>query len=141
MINAQQWAENWVNGMNNAGEKMRRGAQAVTEAPSLRAVDAVNKMRANWIAAIDSGYWTGRMSSVTLDQWRNAYINKGIERIANGVAGARGKVQSYATRAIPIMTNLQNQIRQMPNATNQDAEARVLAWMRGMRAASDQLRG
>lgn len=140
MITAADWARNWVQGMTNAADKIRAGVNRVTESPGIAAVQAQDKMRANWLASIDNGTWMGRMASMTLQQWQQGMINKGLPRIADGVRAAQGKVQAFATVALPVYQQLQSQIRQMPAVTPQDMEARVLAWMRGMRAAKPALR-
>ena len=139
--NAQQWAADWAAGMNAAGEKIKRGVGAVKEAPGVTAAKSIDKMRANWIAALDSGRWQLATTNVTLQQWQAAMINKGLMRIADGVRASQQKVQNYATRAIPVYENLQAQINQMPKRTIQDSLARVRVWMEGMQAAKDQLRG
>lgn len=139
--NAQQWAADWAAGMNNSQEKVKRGVNAVKEAPGVTAAKSIEKMRANWIAALDSGRWQMNTTAVTLQAWQSAMINKGLPRIADGVRAAQQKVQNYATRAMPVYETLQNQIRQMPKRTVQDSLARVRVWMEGMQAAREQLRG
>ena len=141
MKTAQQWAQNWVNGMTNAGERIKAGVMNVQTPPGESAVQAHTKMRANWLAAIDGNKWSNALLAVTLDSWKQSMIQKGIPRIADGVRASQGKVQNYATRAIPIMQALQQQVRSMPKITPQDSEARVLAWMRGMRNAKLNLFG
>lgn len=139
-LTAQQWAQNWVAGMTNANDKIRAGVQATMEAPGIAASTAIPKMRANWIASIDNGTWLHRVTAVTLQQWQQAMINKGLPRIADGVRAAQGKVQAFATVALPIYQQLQAQVHAMPKVTPADSENRVLAWMRGMRDAKSALR-
>lgn len=138
---AQQWAQDWVAGMNGAAEKMKRGVQAVTVSPGIGASDAIEKMRANWIKAIDNGTWQQAVTSYSLQQWQASMINKGIPRIADGVRNSQMKVQNYAQRAIPIYQQLQAQIDQMPKRTLADSLQRVRIWMEGMESAKQQLKG
>jgi hypothetical protein len=132
-VNAQQYAANWVAGMQNSTEKMRAGIQAVRDNPMLAAVEAQDKMRARLLAAIDSGKWARNTANVSLTQWQSAMINKGLARIPDGVRNAQQKMRGVGDTLIPFMANLQDQIRAMPNITAADAEARMLAWTRGMR--------
>jgi len=141
MLTANEWAQNWMGAMLQADGKMRAGAQRLTYAPGAAAVQAVDKMRANWLAAIDSNQWANATGMVTVEQWRQAYIQKGIPRIADGVRAAQGKVQAYAQRAIPVYTQLQAQINAMPKRTLNDSKARMNAWLDGMVAAKGQLAG
>jgi hypothetical protein len=141
MVTAQQWAQSWANGMSGADAKIRAGVMATVLSPGQEALGSIAKMRANWIAAIDSGRWAIAMGAMTVQEWQQAMIQKGLPRIADGVAAGKPKVQAYANIAIPVMQALQAQIHAMPKTTPAESEARVLAWMRGMRNAKAQLRG
>lgn len=130
--NAQQFWTNWSNGMNNSLDRMRAGVNAVQEAPGTRAVAAMAKMRANWLRALDEGKWTRGVTAVTVQQWQQAMINKGIPRIADGVRGAQNKVTNFAQQLLAFETALQGRVRQMPNVTVADRRARMNAWFDGM---------
>lgn len=132
-ITAADFYRNWSNGMNGAQERITRGVQAVTQSPGVQAAASQDKLRANWLRAIDSGKWARAMEQLTLGEWQRAMIQKGIPRIADGVRGAQAKVTNFASQFIPFITNLRQQVQAMPNTTPQDSEARVLAWIRGMR--------
>lgn len=133
MINAQQFAANWAQGMNNATDKMRQGAQNVKTAPGVSALNAKEKMKARWLDSVNSGKWGANVQAVTLQDWQQAYVQKGLPRIADGVRASQGKVQRFANEFLPFIQSLQQTVRAMPKVTPADSEARVLAWMRGMR--------
>lgn len=132
-VTAQQYWQRWSDGMNAAGDKMRAGINRVQITPAAAAIAAQSKMRANWLQAVDSGKWANNLGAMTLAIWQRAMIDKGIPRIADGVRGSQTRVTNFANALLAFETNLQNQVRAMPNITPQDREARVLAWMRGMR--------
>jgi hypothetical protein len=139
-VNAQQWAQDWVNGMTGAGDKIKRGVSAVQTAPGVKAFDAAEKMRANFIASVDSGRWGDAVLAVSLQQWQNAMIAKGLPRIQDGVRASQMKMQNYAQRAIPIYTALQAQIDSMPKRTLADSLQRVKVWMEGLNAQRANLK-
>lgn len=132
MITAQQFWERWQAGMNNSADRMRTGVQAVTQAPGERAHAAKDKMRAKWLASVDGGDWGMAMLDVTLQQWQQAMIQKGIPRIADGVRGAQGRVTNFATQLLAYEQQLQATVRAMPKITAADSKARMNAWFDGM---------
>ena len=132
-VNAQQFAANWVAGMQASTEKMRAGIQAVRVNPMTKAVEMQDKMKIRLMAAIDSGKWAENTGAVTLETWKAKMIQKGLPRIADGVRAAQPTMQNIGNVLIPFMAQLQDAIKQMPNVTENDAEQRALAWMRGMR--------
>ena len=140
-MNAVNWAANWSTGMNQATDKIRQGVQATTVAPSVGLLAAKDRMRARWLAAIDSPSFESAVQRVTLPMWQQAMISKGLPRISDGVRLAQPKVQGYATRAIPVYQQLQTLVRAMPKTTLNDSVARVRAWMEGIQNAKVVLRG
>lgn len=133
MITAAQFWTKWSNGMNQAGDRIRAGVNAVLTTPGYDAIAQQAKMRANWLNAIDGGKWATNLGAMTVEGWRAAMIQKGIPRIADGVRGAQARVTNFATALLQFENQLQQQVRAMPNATAGDKEARVIAWMRGMK--------
>lgn len=132
MITAQQFWERWQNGMNQSADRMRMGVQAVTENPMERAHAAIDKMRAKWLASVDNGDWGMGVLNVSLQQWQQAMVQKGIPRIADGVRGAQNRVTNFAQQLLQYESQLQAQIRAMPKITPADSRARMNAWFDGM---------
>lgn len=141
MLTAQQWATRWAAKMGEANDKIRQGVTALQTAPGEIATRAENenKMRTNWLASLASGKWHNNTVAVTLQSWQQSMIVKGLANMPAGIASGTPKVQAYATRAIPIMTALQAQIKAMPKANINDSKARMIAWIDGMVAAKPQL--
>lgn len=133
MITAAQFAQNWGTGLQNATQKIQAGVQAVQQSPAAAAVQNQDKMKRNLIASIDNGVWAAGLSGYTLQMWQQDMIKKGVPRIADGVQNALPKVQKFAQQLLPYVQSLQAQVKQMPNNTDADADARMLAWARGMR--------
>ena len=67
--------------LKGATEDIRRGVQKVTEAPGVKAAAKEEKMRANLLAALDSGKWKNRVAAVPLEEWKDKMLNKGVGRI------------------------------------------------------------
>lgn len=125
-------ASRYVTGMTNATEKIRAGVTSVTVSPMEKAASAKAKMLANLTQAVNDGKWERGLKSVSLDQWKALFLEKGLPRIAGGATAAEPKMVEYFTKAFPLMNTLLTKIEAMPNTTLDQSIARSAAWIRGM---------
>lgn len=131
-VSPNEFAEKWQRRMKNAVEDMRQGIQRVNEAPTAKAAAKADKMLAKITEAVQSGVWSERLRKVGLEDWRQAILNKGLQRVASGVDGATDKVQDFAQQLLQHIDAGLNQIRQMPDMTIEDSVNRAAAWIRHM---------
>uniref|UniRef100_A0A6M3LPC9 Uncharacterized protein n=1 Tax=viral metagenome TaxID=1070528 RepID=A0A6M3LPC9_9ZZZZ len=131
-ITPEQFAEKHARRLTGALEDMRRGVEAVTEAPGKRAAAKADKMRAGIVRSLDDGTWARRVGAVTLEEWKRSMLDKGLNRVAAGVEGSRDKVQAFATQLLAHEATLQDTVTKMPDLTLEDSVARMTAWVRGM---------
>lgn len=131
-MSPQAFSEKWSRNMSQAGPYIQAGVEAVTEAPGVKAAQKADKMLARLTESVQSGKWAARVSSVDVNTWKKATIEKGLGRISAGVQAAKPKVQQFAEELLPFEESLKAQIEKMPDVTQGDSEARMLAWMRGM---------
>lgn len=105
--------------------KMERGIRRVTEAPGMRAAKQVGKMRANLLRSIDDGTWEDRVSSVSLQDWQTAMIEKGLPNVSRGVDNAEGKMVDFFGQLFDYQDQTASQLDNMPDTTPADAKARM----------------
>lgn len=103
MTNAAQAAANWSKGMAGSGDKLKAGINAVTESPTAKAAAAVDRMVAGIVAAAASGKIAAGLNAVSLADWKNAMLNKGLQRIAAGAQAATPKVQNFMAQWLPFI--------------------------------------
>lgn len=109
---------------------MQNGANAVTVAPGQAAAAAAPKMLARVTAAIQSGKYAARVSSVSLPDWKNSYIQKGIPRVAQGAQQAQPKMQAFLQEFLPIAAQVSATVDGMPKNTIEDSVARAATAIR-----------
>ena len=131
-VTAAQFVEKHSRRTKAALGDMREGVLRVTEAPGVAAAAKADKMRANLIAALDSGKWERRVASVSLEDWKGAMIDKGVNRVAAGVDAAEGKTRQFAEQLLAHQAGLMTTIDAMPDLTLEDGIARSTAMIRGM---------
>ena len=131
-VTAEQFVEKHNRRTKAALGDMRAGVERVTEAPGIAAAAKADKMRANLVAALDSGKWQRRVAAVTLPDWKKAMIDKGVNRVAAGVDAAAGKTRQFAEQLLSHQSSLMSTVEAMPDLTIEDSIARMTVWVRGM---------
>jgi len=106
-------------------EDMRQGIERVTESPTAKAAAKKDKMKQNLVASIDSGKWEAGLKRVTLDEWKTKMIDKGLNRVASGIDGAKDKVIAFAGEFLPHLDKIQEELRKMPDLTLEDSITRM----------------
>lgn len=125
-------AQKWKRNVQAATVDIQEGVQRVTESPAQKAIAKKDKMRQNILASIDDGSWEKGLSKVTLEDWREAMIKKGIPRMAQGAESGAPKMEAYMSKALPYMDALSARIAAMPDLNLTDSIARATAWITGM---------
>jgi hypothetical protein len=65
-----------------------------------------------------------------LDQWRNAYVTKGIPRVATGATAAKPKMAAFGTFILGVVNQGVAQLNaSMPRGDAATNRARMNAWM------------
>jgi len=129
---AAQVAEKWNRRLKGSTQDIEAGINAVTSAPTQAAAAKIDKMRANIVKAIDSGKVQAGLSRVSLQDWKDKTLRKGVPRISQGADEAQGKVQSFMGELLPYIDNVKAQVKSMPDMTIEDSVNRVATFIRGM---------
>ncbi|MDD3428108.1 MAG: hypothetical protein PHR42_04150 [Caldisericia bacterium] len=128
----EEYAEKQARRLKGAIEDIRAGVSRVTESPTAKAATKSDKMLAGVQRAVQSGKWGARLKAVSLDEWKQKTIEKGLGRISSGIDGAHDKVVSFAAQLLPYQADLQKQIEKMPDLTLEDSLNRMVTFIRGM---------
>lgn len=125
MLSSADVAAKWVTNTSNSGAAMKAGVMAVQTAPTATAAQHLDRYQAGVMQAVSSGKMAAALNAVTLQDWQNAMVTKGIARVPQGVQAAKGKMQSFMDQWLPQMQNLKSRIAQMPKGTLADSQARA----------------
>lgn len=90
-LTAEQARDKWSRNLKGAAMDMQQGAENVTEAPGMKAAANADKWFAGITEAFQNGTWKSRVAKVSLEEWREKYIKKGIPRMTTGVDNAQTK--------------------------------------------------
>lgn len=106
------------------------GVQAVTASPTQAAVAKQAKMLQNLTAAVNNGKWAAGLNAVSLDDWKNATVNKGGARYAAGVAAAQDKILAFQQQWQPFVAAAAAKVNAMPDLTLEDRLNKMTAMAR-----------
>ena len=127
-----QVAAKWASRAQGATQALQDGINNVQSAPGALAAAKQDKMLANLTASVLSGKWAQNVSAITLQQWKDAMLTKGVQRYGAGVAAALPKMQAFMTKLLPFQQNIQAQLASMPDLTLQDNINRAVYMMTEM---------
>lgn len=130
MPTPQQIARKWNSRLKASTTEIREGVEDVTENPADLAAAAADK----WIDRVSNSrdrYVLG-LSRVTLDDWKRAMVDKGIQRIAQGADAAVSRVEAFQSDLMQFQQTIDRELAAMPDVTLEDGIARATHQMRRM---------
>jgi len=127
MQNPQLVASKWVRGMQNAGESMKAGIQAVSVAPGQIAAARADLYRQKVIEAVDSGRYQAATAAVSLEEWKQAALTKGVSAATSRAQQSQDKVLRFLNFWLPITQQASQMVQGMPKGTLENAKARMIA--------------
>jgi hypothetical protein len=131
-LTAEQLVEKHARRLKGSVADIQDGIARVTVSPTTQAAAKQDKMLQNLTTAVNSGKWKRGLQNVSLEQWKEAAITKGVPRIAQGIDGAHDKMLAFANQLLPFQANLQATLDKMPDLNLEDSVNRSAAWIRGM---------
>ena len=134
----QEIAAKWKSRTQSASPEYIKGVQNVTTNPAQRAIQAKDKMVANFQQAMADGRYEAGLQDVTLQSWQQKTINKGATRIAAGVQEAEPRMGQFLAGFLPAQAAVTQGVDQMPSTTLEDRIQRAVAQIRGTAALKGQ---
>lgn len=122
-----QVAQKWANNLGAATTAIKNGVQSVTTSPTQLAAAAVGKWQAAVATQKAANDYVNSLNKVSLAQWQQAMLNKGLNRIGPGAQAAIPKFTAFLQAFLPFEQNIAQQVRAMPSTTLQDRIARMVA--------------
>lgn len=123
--NAQQATDKWLQNIGTATERMKAGAMNVQVAPGQKAAAAADK----WLARVQQSKdkYKNNVGRVSVEQWRQAYIEVGIPRVSQGAQAKKAKYTAAMADFLPYLQQGVAKIDAMPSATLADSINRAIA--------------
>lgn len=131
-VDASAYADKWSRRLKAATPDIQAGIKRVTQAPGAKAAAQAQVMLNNLAARVNDGTWAKAVGSVSLADWQNAALNKGVQRISAGVDSAQGKVQAMAGKLLAAVDGAVSVVNQTPRGDLQSNIGRAVTFMNEM---------
>jgi len=138
---ADEWAEDMVRNAQNNAEKWLRKVTRPKKDPIEAAKAAAGKWKNNLQQAIAENRYQKGLDQVDHDEMYEIIREGGAEAFAGGVARRSKKIRRKIGQLREHVLALATEIDKMPQDTEAQRDARVLAAVRGMRAIGKRLKG
>jgi len=102
------------------------GVNAVTESPMEKAALKADAYLAGVQRAVQSGKYAANLRKVTLSDWKQAMLKKGIQNMQNGYMNSKAKFTRFMTDFLPFARSVSDQIKAMPKGTIQQGKDRMM---------------
>ena len=131
MKDPSKTTEKQIRNVRNATEDIVAGVNAVTVAPTKLAADQLDKAKANYIKAIDSGKTRRNLLAVGVEDWRERMLAK-VGNIATGIEASKSVIEEFHRQRNEVQKAINNELDKMPTKSLADSQRRMIAQMNGM---------
>lgn len=131
-VTPEEYAEKWGRRLKGATQDIERGVNRVSEAPGIKAAKQKDLMKTNINKALDEGRWEKAVAAVTLEDWKEKIITKGIQRIGAGVDQAMNKQAAMAEKLLRAVDESVAIVNRTPRGTIDDNINRMTTYAREM---------
>ncbi len=133
VLDPGQVADKWRKNLVAAKPSIQAGVNAVTVSPTSQAAAKSDKYVAGVQQAVDSGKYQASLQAVSLDDWKSAMLQKGLQRIDSGAQQGQGKMQTFLQSFLPFVQQAAAQVNSMPDMTESDRDQKMLAMVQRLR--------
>lgn len=141
VISAEDWANKQVKNASAAASDWLKNVKRPRRNPKEAALAASAKREQKVRTSLEKKKWDKAMANVDLDQMMAVIDAVGAEGYRRGIEARKVKVAARTKELQPMVTALKKEIEAMPDATDADREARLLAARRGMIKIGEMRRG
>lgn len=128
MKDATQVSKKWSTNLAGSAQAITDGVNRVTQAPGVAAV----AQKAAYVAGVQANAdkWGRNTAAVSLQEWQQATISKGVPRIASGATAAEPKFEAFMGKLLPF---IDGEVRKLPPRGGLEQNInRATMFMRGM---------
>lgn len=130
---AAQVAQKWSQNLSASTQSITNGVNSVQTSPTQLAAVQVNAYLQGVQHAVTSGKWQRGLQAVSLQDWKNSMLQKGVPHIQTGAVQGQGKVQQVMGPLLDFVYNTRDSINQSnPRGSLQQNLARANAFATAM---------
>lgn len=125
-------AKKWGRNAGTAGQSLKEGIENVNESPMEAAAAKEDLYLQRIQEAVADGRYSRGLKKVSLAEWKDKTINKGVPRYQASIPGAIPKMEAAMNVLVPHIEEGQKLVQAMPSVTLEDGINRAAAMIRHM---------
>jgi hypothetical protein len=138
---ADDWANDQVSNAVNAADRYAKNVLAPARNPVEAALAASAKRKQKVAEAESQGKWDKAMAKVDQDQMYATIKKRGAAAFSSGVSDRKEKIVARVKELQPMVAALADTLDKMPQGTDAEREAKMIAAKRGMQTIGKKRRG
>lgn len=138
-LSPQAYAEKWGRNMKASISDVVSGIEKVTESPTAKAAQALDRAAIAYQEAISSGRTAAKLNAVSLSEWKEVTKAKVTSRLASGVDSASAKQVQMASRLLPFVDAAADAANALPKGTLSDSINRMTRFVTLMSEAKGKI--
>jgi hypothetical protein len=123
----------YVSRTQAAGQDWVDGIQNSTVDTVANMVKSNAKWKSKMQAAINNDTWVKRVSKLSTSDIKAMVAKVGAGAYTSGISNRQDKIGKAFARVMPLIDQVATTVRAMPDVTDADREARMIANVRGLR--------
>lgn len=127
-ISPTEAREKWARNLKGSTGQIRNSVERMTEAPGKKAAAAKDTWVARMTDPSTHEKWARRVAGVSLSEWQERFVTKGIPNLSTGVDAASSKMEEYLSALFAYQDANVQKVRAIPKLTNEDSKRRMLEW-------------
>jgi len=141
VISATDWVDDMITGVRAKREKWKKRSLAPKKDPIKAAIAANPKRIDRLMKSIEEKWWEKKMGRLTIDDYFTGVEATEPGDYVKGVERKRTKIEKRISALQPLVEALAKSIDAMPQETDEQREARMLAARKGMIEIGKKLKG
>ncbi len=128
----EEVAEKYARNTANAVPEYTKGVERVEIAPGVAAAAKADKYLSGVMQSFNEGKWQERVAAVTVEEWREKTLSKGVSRYQEGTQAAQANVAAFHGELQEFRRGLDTELNRMPDSTQEQRLSKMMANARGM---------
>ena len=129
----KRWADKQLARVRVSLPEYKAGVEAPARNPIEEAIKKNAKRIANLQKSLREKTWEKTMAKLSLEDWKKPTLELGAERFIRGVEAKEGKIRAFIDRFQPLLSTHVSAVEAMPDVSDAEREARMLANLRGLK--------
>lgn len=130
---AAKVAADWAQKLAASTQKIKDGVMSVSESPTAKAARNPQGYLSGVQQAVADGSWQAGLQRVSLADWQQAMLNKGVNRVGTGATAAQPKFAQFMAKLLPFQEAAKRNLDSaMPRGDFSANQQRMLAWSNAM---------